>query len=86
MIIYYDLVAWEYNRGYAVALLCVIHVYGYLHNPNFSQAFEFVDFDRGPNHELVLKYQLQPFGHVGDLITCKDKIVVMSKTQKCVVT
>ena len=43
----------------------VSHEHGYLPNTKFSQAFKISDFDQGTNHELILKYQVQPFVHAG---------------------
>ena len=48
-----------------MTLTCMRHVHGYLTNPKFSQDFKFVDFNQGPNYELISIYQVQPFGHTG---------------------
>ena len=63
----YHPVAWDYNAQDVVTLLRVIHLHCYLPNTKAPQAFEFVDFNHGPHHEVISKYQVQPFGLAGTL-------------------
>ena len=41
-----------------------------------SQAFEFADFDRGPRHEFILRYQVLPFGHAATMYPFVITIVI----------
>ena len=43
------------------------HVHGYPTNPKVYQALEFADLYQGPNHELISKYQVHPFGRAGTI-------------------
>ena len=42
---------------------CVWQLHVYINHPKDSQAFISSDWNPGPNHELTLKYQVQPLGH-----------------------
>ena len=36
---------------------------------NFSQAFEFSDFKKGPNYELISRYLVWPFNHAVTIVS-----------------
>ena len=43
----------------------VIHVHGYFAQMKFSQDFEYADFNQGPKHNFILRYQVSPLNHAG---------------------
>ena len=47
----------------------VTHAHVYLPHPEGFKDFGSEERNQGPNHELILKYQVLPLGHVGTTTT-----------------
>ena len=46
----------------------LFQVNGHKTQPKNSQTFESVEGNQNPSNKLISKYQIRPFGHVGDLV------------------